>query len=219
MSVHTDSTHNDGPDADLVEYVVLNLPDGDALAAVVDTVQHLVDSGAISVLDAVLLTRSTGGAPVAVLGVEDNSRLAALRTIADRRLRLSDHDVALAAATVEPAAAVLLLLLEDCWAQGLADAARAAGGRLSTGERVARERVLAGLARSAVGPEYLAAADHPGPASAKGDLLRRGPQPLHGDNGFQVDAAAQVARMATLLEQGILTVEQYEIQRRRAIRD
>lgn len=217
--MHTDSTHSDGPDADLVEYVVLNLPDGDALAEVVDTVQQLVDSGAISVLDAVLLTRATSAATVTTHAAEDHARLAALLTPADRRLRLSDHDVALAAATVEPDAAVVLLLLEDCWAQGLADAARAAGGRMSSGERVGRERVLAGLARRAVEAAATAATHDLRRVSDNGDLLARGPQPPHRDDGLRVDAAAQVARVASLLEQGILTVEQYETQRRRAIRE
>ena len=219
MSVHTGSAYGNGPDADLVEYVVLTIPDETGLAGVVGTVQQLVESGVISLIDAVLLTRGADTPTVTTVAPAEHVHLAALLALADRRLRLSDHDVALAAATLDPAVAILMLLVEDRWALALADAARSAGGRVSAGERVSRERVLAGLAQRRVGPASVAAAGHVRSTSTRGDLLSRGPQAFQCHGVLAADAAAQVTRMTTLLEQDMLTFEQYEIQRRRAVHE
>jgi len=216
MSEHAVPAFDSEPDADLVEYVVVTMPDVGQLDAVVPTVVHLVETGAISLIDVVLLARTRNEVTVTTSCAGEHSKLRALVDVADQRLVLSEHDVALAAATLEPAEAALVLLVEDRWATRLASASRLAGGRLSGGERIIRERVLAALAR---GREPATdAALEPARSAGAGNLLSRAPQP-QAVSRLVVDSAAQVSRMATLLEQGVLTHDQYETQRRRAIHD
>src|SRR6478752_7769051 len=85
-------------------------------------------------------------------------------TLVDDGVRLTPHDVDLAAATLAPGAVMLLLLVEDRWAALLASAATAAGGRLTAGERIGRDRVLGQI-------DLTSAAGN----GKRPDLLARGP--------------------------------------------
>src|SRR6476661_9030091 len=99
MSEHAVPAFDGEPDADLVEYVVVTMPDVGQLDAVVPTVVHLVETGAISLIDVVLLARTRNEVTVTTSCAGEHSKLRALIDVADQRLVLSEHDVALAAAT------------------------------------------------------------------------------------------------------------------------
>lgn len=205
-----------GPDDDLLEYVMIVVPGVEHLSGVVATVTALVRSGVLGLVDAVLLRRGPAQAAATAHAPRDVELLAPLAALERPRVRLSAHDVALAAVTVEPDTAALLLLLEDRWAAALAAAARAAGGRIVGGERLPRVRVLA--AGSATGP---ARGRGTGPAADQGrrsaaDLLVRGPATALRPE-LAVDPAAQLRTLAELVDRGVLSLDQYEAQRRRVL--
>lgn len=200
------------PDLDLLEYVLVSAPSLAGLAAIAAAVVDLVSLGTIRVLDAVVLVRPDGQAAVRVDEPGDHKQLAVLARIAEEDVLLSAHDVELAAVTLAPEVAALLLLVEDRWADALSAAARAEGGRLSGGERIARDRVVASLDRH---DEVSARRAR----SARGDLLARSPLCLPQQTSSRplVDQADQVRQLARLVERGLLTLDQYEVQRRRVL--
>ncbi|MFB7797574.1 hypothetical protein [Isoptericola sp. NPDC056134] len=205
-----------GPDDDLLEYVMIAVPAFELLSGVVATVTGLVRSGVLGLVDAVLLRRGPDQASATAHALRDVEQLAPLAALEHPRVRLSAHDVALASVAVEPDAAALLLLLEDRWAAPLSAAARAAGGRIVGGERLARVRVRA--AGSATAPS---SAHRDGPVADTGrrgaaDLLVRGPATAARPE-LAVDPAAQLRTLAELVERGVLTLDQYEAQRRRVL--
>jgi hypothetical protein len=61
---------------------------------------------------------------------------------------LSRHDLDLVALALQPGDCAVVIVAEDRWAEPLAVAARALGGEVRAGERIARERVEAALARA-----------------------------------------------------------------------
>ncbi|MBA2956538.1 hypothetical protein GON03_00715 [Nocardioides sp. MAH-18] len=192
----------DTPDLDLLEYVLVSAPSVSGLDQVAAAAAELVTGGVIRLVDVVGLVRADDEAGVRVVRLEDAPPLAALAALADGGVLLSRHDVELAAVTLAPGDAALLLLVEDCWASALSSAARRSGGRLTAGERVGRDRVLAAL-------------DEPG----RTDLLDRSPLGTARRTGAAplVDQVAQVRKLAHLVERGLLSLDQYEVQRRRVL--
>lgn len=201
----------DRPDFDLLECVLVSAPSVDGLGAVAAAARELVSSGAIRLVDLVGLVRADGEAGVRVIEVEQAEALAALAAYAEGGVLLSRHDVELAAVTLPPGVAALLLLVEDRWAAALSGAARSVGGRIAAGERVARDRVLAALddRRPAGGTDR----------TGRPNLLARSPlsSAPAGDVVPLVDQVAQVRKLAHLVERGLLSLEQYEVQRRRVL--
>ena len=197
------------PDPDLLEYVVVAVPSIADLTPVVNAVAELVEAGHVRLVDAVALLRPDREAAVVAIDPRHDPALTPLRTaLAVDGVRLTPHDVDLAAATLAPGAVILLLLVEDRWAALLAAAATSAGGRLAAGERIGRDRVL-GQIDPASGATN----------GAPPDLLARGPLTASSAAGSAsaVDSAAQVRELAQLLERGLLTLDQYEAQRRRVL--
>jgi hypothetical protein len=195
-----------GPDADLLECILVTVPGPERLDGVVEAVAGLVRSGAIRLIDVLLLHRGGRQASVRARERDEVEQLAALAVVADDGVRLSAHDVDLAAVTVEPGVSALLLLVEDRWAAALAAAAREVHGRVVGGERVGRDRFRAAVGRSVGGTGR----------QGTGNLLVRGL--ATSDLPEQaVDPAAQVRTLVELVERGVLTFEQYETQRRRVI--
>ena len=196
-------------DPDLFEYVVVSVPFLAGLTPVANAVAELVDDGHVRLVDAIALLRPDREAAVAAIDPRSQPALASLTaTITDEGVRLTPHDVALAAATLAPGAVVLLLLVEDRWAARLADAATTAGGHLTAGERIARDRVLGQIDRAAVSGNW-----------SRPDLLVRGPLTASSSAGpmLPIDQAAQVRELVQLVERGLLTLDQYEAQRRRVL--
>ncbi|MDF1602099.1 hypothetical protein [Nocardioides sp. YIM 152315] len=183
------------PDLDLLEYVLVSAHDVDALAPVARAVEQLVHTGSIRLLDAVVLVRVDGSARVDAGSPADHQPLSGLTAVADGGVLLSTHDVELASVTLASDEIALLVLVEDTWAGALSDAARAGGARLTAGERIARDRVLASLGRAGAT-----------------DLIVRSPgsTPL-------IDQVAQVRQLARLVERGLLSLDRYEVQRRRVL--
>lgn len=88
--------------SDLVEYVIVAVPDQDSLATVVPALAELVQTAKIRILDLVVLVRDREGA-VTVLEFEDVESMAALRRVeGEVGGMLSDHDIALASIALRP---------------------------------------------------------------------------------------------------------------------
>lgn len=191
------------PDLDLVEYFLLTAPTVGALSPVAAAVVELVRAGSIRLVDVVVLVRPVGRAGVLTASPGERGPMSGLAGIAGvAGVLLSAHDVELAAATLDPGEAALLLLVEDRWAAALATAARTGGAQLSAGERIDRDRLLASLdgAGSVTG------------RSGRADLFSRGP-----GTSPAADHATQVQLLARLVEGGILPLDRYDVQRRRVL--
>ena len=140
--------HVDRPVApDLVEYLVVMVPEPDSLTALAAALGELVDSAVIRVLDLVGLVRNADGTLAKVeIDIDGNRSPAAVDTGAG--VALSDHDIGLAALALPPGAAGIVVLTESRWAEPLGAAARLAGGQIVAGERIPSARVEAALAEA-----------------------------------------------------------------------
>ena len=90
-----------------------------------------------------------GGGGLISLELDEVASLAALRYLdGEFGGLLSENDISVAAFSLPPGSASLLLLVEDLGLGPLSAAARACGGRILGGERTPRSRVQAALAGS-----------------------------------------------------------------------
>jgi hypothetical protein len=124
-----------GPATDLVEYLVVTLPDVGSLGTVVPALTDLVRAEQLRVLDVVVLARARDGG-LEVLEVADVDDLAPLRDLAGDLGLLSENDLRLASRAVRVGEVALVVVAEDRWAERLSAAARQAGGQIAAGERI-----------------------------------------------------------------------------------
>jgi Family of unknown function (DUF6325) len=131
---------------DLVEYLIVAVPDRASLAHLVPALTELVGAAVIRILDLAVVVRDVDGA-VDVLEVETVESLGGLGAVEGQvGSLLSDHDLELASFALPPGSAGIVLVTEDRWAEPLSAAARRAGGHIIAGERIPRTRVEAVLA-------------------------------------------------------------------------
>ena len=131
--------------SDLVEYFVLVLPNLHTLATVADELTHVVATSAIRILDMVVVSFDEDGM-AEIMEAESIECLAPLATPFAGVL-LSRHDIELVSLALRPPNAAIIVVAEDRWAESLSLAARAAGGEVRAGERIARQRVELALSR------------------------------------------------------------------------
>jgi len=193
------------PDLDLCEYVIVAAPALEELEPLADAVGELVGSGAVRLLDAAALARPAGGTTVLSHEVDDVPALGRLAAAVDGPPRLSQHDLQLAGVTLQPGSAAVLLLIEDRWAGTLSAAVRDIGGQVAGGERIGRNRLRAQLEQPEEARPY------------RPDLLVRLPACDTVTAGQQIDPTDQIRAMADLVDDGVLSLEQYEVQRRRVL--
>ena len=133
-------------DTDLVEYLVVVVPDLGSLKTVTPALADLVASAAIRILDLVCVSKSAEDGELTVVEFEEAEGMAALETVdGDIGGLLSTHDIETASRQLAAGSSAILLVVEDRWAQALSSAARRAGGRVVGGGRVARPLVEAAL--------------------------------------------------------------------------
>jgi Family of unknown function (DUF6325) len=131
--------------ADLVEYLIVEVPNLGALANVVPALVELVASAKIRILDLVALEKDADGT-VVVLELDAVDSMTVLQDL-DGGVggMLSQHDIELASLALRPGTSGIVLVTEDRWAEPLAVAARRAGGRILGGERIPASRVESAL--------------------------------------------------------------------------
>ena len=129
------------PDLDLVEYVVISVPEMSSIDGVAAALKQLVESGQIRILDLVAVSMGADGRFVVI----EPERLSGLMALDDVEGEvggmLSEDDLTLMSGALAPGTSALLIVVEDRWAQRLADAARGAGGTIIGGERIPRHRL------------------------------------------------------------------------------
>ena len=136
-------------DADLVEYLVVVVPDLGSLSAVTPVLAGLVASAAIRILDLVCVSKSAERGELTVVEFEEVEGMSALQSVdGDVGGLLSARDIETASRPLAPGSSAILLVVEDRWAHALSTAARRAGGRVVGGGRVARPLVEAALQAS-----------------------------------------------------------------------
>lgn len=190
-----DSATGRGVAADLVEYLVLAVPDLDSLAELVPALNQLLDAKLVRILDAVAISRDRDGL-VTVFeldSVAGTAPLAKMCTAAGTML--SERDVEVGSMTLLPASAGLLLVTEECWAAPLAVAVSRVGGHIVAGERIPASRVETSVN-----------------LLARPDADERG-----GEGAWMVDRAAQLEELADLHAKGLLSAEEFERQRARVL--
>lgn len=132
---------NDGSqqiDPYLVEYLVVVVPDERAIESLLDTLPGLTSLGAVEVLDGAIVRRDAdGSASVREFPSEAWDRL----SHSTPRGILSARDLTMIADALSPSTVGLVVVVEDRWAQPLADAARRVGGEIAGGERIPPSRL------------------------------------------------------------------------------
>ena len=141
----------DAVTADLIEYLVVEVPDLQALSSLVPALAELVATARIRILDLVALDKHADGT-VTALELDAVGSMAALEDV-DRVIGrvLSEHDIELASLALRPDSAGIVLLTEDRWAQPLSAAAQRAGGQIIGGERIPASRVQSVLTDRSLG--------------------------------------------------------------------
>ena len=128
-------------DLDLVECVVISVPELSSAIAVTDALKSLAASDQIRVLDLVGVVTGYDGRSTVI----EADLVPALATLdgVDGEMGglLSEDDVLLAGSALPPGTSALVVVVEDRWATLLADAARRSGGRIIGGERIPRHRL------------------------------------------------------------------------------
>ncbi len=142
----TDRHSLHGLRTDLVEYLIIAMPDLESLADMTVPLAELVEAGLVRIVDLVVLAKDGDGA-IDVLEIDSVAHLAALRNVdGETGALLSDHDLELASLALRPGTAAIVLVTEGRWAQPLAEAAARGGGRIVAGERIPAARVDAAIA-------------------------------------------------------------------------
>jgi hypothetical protein len=150
----SDPTRSGSIATDLVEYLVLVVPGREGLSSIAPELVRTVDSSAIRILDLVVVSIRSDGTTDLVDTGSIPGMAGLQRSIGDSAgVLLSGHDIELVAFALRPGDCAVILVAEDRWAEPLAAAARAAGGEIRAGERIARRRVEAALAGEHEHPE------------------------------------------------------------------
>jgi len=132
-------------DTDLVEFLLVSVPDLSSLRSVSAALADLVASASISILDLVCVSKSEVG-ELTVAELEQVEEMSALKGVGGNvGGLLSDRDIERASRALAAGSSTLILVVEDRWALGLSTAARQAGGRVVGGGRIGRPLVEAAL--------------------------------------------------------------------------
>jgi hypothetical protein len=127
--------------ADLVEYLIVTVPDIASLDLLAPPLAELVRGKAIRILDLVVVEKNDDGA-VSALELGDVEAMAALHEVAGPAGgMLSEHDVRMAATALRPGSVGLVVVTEDRWAEPLSAAAQRVGGQIIAGDRIPATRV------------------------------------------------------------------------------
>jgi hypothetical protein len=130
-----------------VDYAVVEFPAGQSnfTGEMAAELLALVDSGAIRVIDILILTKDEDGSidAMELSDVEDLGPLQALE--AELAELLAEEDVAHLAAAMDPGSTAGVLIWENLWAAKFASAARRSGGQLIANGRIPIQAIIASI--------------------------------------------------------------------------
>jgi len=129
-----------------VEYLIVGFPENKFDGTMLPALGDLVDSGTVRILDLVFIAKN-GDGEIVGFEFEDLPELAEHfeKIEGEAGGLLSDEDIQLAAAGLEPNTSAALLIWEDLWAKEFAAAIRANGAVLLAGSRIPHDIVEAAL--------------------------------------------------------------------------
>jgi Family of unknown function (DUF6325) len=122
-----------------VEWVALSFPGPTLDPRVVSPLRDIVGPGEVRLLDAAVIHKDDEGV-MTETELEDEGVQAFDSVDGDVLELLSDDDLIAIAAGLEPGSTTLVLVWENRWAAGFAEAIRQAGGELAAYDRVPRDR-------------------------------------------------------------------------------
>lgn len=128
-----------------VEWVALTFPGAALDPSVARPIGELVTAGTVRVLDAVVVHKAPDG--TVTEGELDDEGAGAFDAVEGEVLELLSHgDLLSVAARLEPDTTTLVLVWENRWATGFAEAVRRLGGSVLAHDRVPPEDVAQALA-------------------------------------------------------------------------
>ncbi len=129
-----------------VEFLVLTFPGNSIDAGITDALTEVVSDGRVTLLDLIVLSMDTSGA-ITEREIDDDLETVGLTglTAADIDL-VSDTDLDMVRASMEPETTTVVLVFEQSWANKLAAAVRDAKGVVTLHVRVPRDAVEAAVA-------------------------------------------------------------------------
>jgi uncharacterized membrane protein len=139
-----------------VELLVLKFPGNQFKGEIAPELQRLVDNRIILVVDILFAIKDESG-EVAVLEIgelEDEITGLFDPVVADLTDLLNEQDAKTLAASIEPNSSAAIMLFENTWASGFADAVANANGQVVLNERIPRavvEELLASAPAEKVG--------------------------------------------------------------------
>ena len=122
-----------------IEVIVIGFPGSEFNGDIMPELQRLVEEETITIVDGLLVTKSTDGeVDFAEFGEEGgNDRATQLEALLDQlEALISDEDVTEIAETLEPGSSAAILVFEHTWAKPFRDAVVASGGMLAANFRV-----------------------------------------------------------------------------------
>ncbi len=131
-----------------IDIVVIGYPPGAPMTGeAVPIMLDLVDRGIVRVLDALFVIKEDDGTFAGIdLANLDADSAGDLTVFAGATTGLiSDEDVALVAAEMEPGSAAMTIVYENRWAAPFAAAVRRNGGRLIASERISTQDLIEAL--------------------------------------------------------------------------
>ena len=134
-----------------VDYMVVGFPGNKFRGEIVPELRKLVENGTIRIIDLVFVRKdSEGTISAAELSALDPSEASAFDSVeGEVDDLLNEEDLALAAEQLEPNSSGAILVWENTWATGVADAIARADGQLVAFERIPRDIVQAALSAQA----------------------------------------------------------------------
>jgi len=129
-----------------VEVVIFTFPHPQIDPGVIASIGESVRSGAVGLIDLVLLSRD-GGGTLEVRDAEDKLPEAWSEVLLDSRplTLLSDQDLEVAAESIGADESAIVAAFEHRWAQPISAEVRRAGGTTALHVRIPRETVVAAL--------------------------------------------------------------------------
>ncbi|NKY32409.1 DUF1269 domain-containing protein [Nocardia speluncae] len=128
-----------------VELVVLSFPGTRIDRSVTSALAEVVDRGHVTVLDLIYLTMDEQGDLVQVEVDESLTDIGLDGLTVDSRGLVSDEDLAVVRAAMEPGTSAVVIAYEESWARKLADTVRGAGGEVALHVQIPRDAVTSAL--------------------------------------------------------------------------
>ncbi len=133
-----------------VEYIIVGFQENRFDGTIVPELAALVEQGLVRIIDLVFIAKDVDGTVIGFEFEDIPGDIAELMELeGEAGTLLSEEDIELAGAGLAPGSSAAVLVWEDVWATGFAEAVKRCGGELITGGRVPAAVIDAALAAAA----------------------------------------------------------------------